>query len=345
MQRSAYLIIILYILLPHVIHAQHTIGQATREWTDPARSRKLITEIWYPTAASSENAAVSLPIYELPPTVREATPLSGKHPLVVLSHGTGGDRFGLAWLGTALAAEGYLVAAVNHWGNTWDNKIMECFAKSWERPLDLSFVITQLLADDTWHPYIDEHHMAAIGFSIGGYTVIAMGGAKMDYDRLQKFTTSPAGGEETNIPEMPGLQQYLQTHDFRDEYARVKDALYDPRIQCVVAMSPAIGQGFSPESLKRVSTPMLIIGAAADQIAPIATNAGYYADHLRKVQSKILPAPAGHYVFLNTCSTIGKDNLPTYVCQDPTGIDRNQLHQEVIQTIKQYLQNTLHLTK
>jgi dienelactone hydrolase len=39
---------------------------------------------------------------------------SGKRPLVVLSHGTGGGAAGMAWLAETLASNGYIVAAVNH---------------------------------------------------------------------------------------------------------------------------------------------------------------------------------------------------------------------------------------
>ena len=45
-------------------------------------------------------------------------PLGSKRPLVLLSHGTGGSAVMLAWLGETLARAGYVVAAINHHGNT-----------------------------------------------------------------------------------------------------------------------------------------------------------------------------------------------------------------------------------
>ena len=42
----------------------------------------------------------------------------GKFPLVVLSHGLGGNQYNISWLATALVTHGYIVAGVNHPGTT-----------------------------------------------------------------------------------------------------------------------------------------------------------------------------------------------------------------------------------
>ena len=43
---------------------------------------------------------------------------SQKYPLILMSHGTGGASMQMMWLGRELAAGGYIVAAVDHHGNT-----------------------------------------------------------------------------------------------------------------------------------------------------------------------------------------------------------------------------------
>jgi predicted dienelactone hydrolase len=52
------------------------------------------------------------------------------------------------WLGDFLAQHGYIVAAVNHHGNTaaGDQILAQGFALVWERPEDLTAVLTKLLA-------------------------------------------------------------------------------------------------------------------------------------------------------------------------------------------------------
>ena len=74
-----------------------------------------------------------------------------KFPLILMSHGTGGTALSLAWLGTALAAHGYIVAGVNHPGNNAvEPYTVEGFSTWWERARDLSEVIDALLKDSTF---------------------------------------------------------------------------------------------------------------------------------------------------------------------------------------------------
>ena len=59
-----------------------------------------------------------------------------KRPLILLSHGATSLGLSLMWLGDFLAQHGYIVAAVNHHGNTaaGDQILAQGFALAWERP-------------------------------------------------------------------------------------------------------------------------------------------------------------------------------------------------------------------
>lgn len=103
-----------------------------------------------------------------------------RHPLVLLSHGTGGNRFSLAWLAIALVKQGYMVIAPDHWGNTFDNKIPEYFVRYWDRPLDVRFLLSQIFADENLCKYIDHEKIGALGFSFGGNAVLALAGDKQN---------------------------------------------------------------------------------------------------------------------------------------------------------------------
>ena len=90
-----------------------------RSWTGP-EDRPLATAIWYPAAPGSRESEWRVGIFNAGWNARKA-PLSAataKRPLIVLSHGTGGGAAGMAWLAETLASNGYIVAAVNHHGNT-----------------------------------------------------------------------------------------------------------------------------------------------------------------------------------------------------------------------------------
>lgn len=328
------------LLLLISVAASAQVGQTTLTLEDKARQRTLITALWYPTAAvATPSAARDVVIAD--PVVTDAEPLQQRWPVVVLSHGTGGDRLSQAWLATALVRAGYLVVSINHWGNTWDNKIPSEFVRMWERPRDITFVLDQLLTHPRWARYLQPDKIAAAGFSLGGYTVITLAGGVMSLDRLEAYAATTAGQRETNIPEMPGLMQEFSKPIYTEEYNRVRHQLADKRIKAVVAMAPAVGQGFDANSLQAIRIPVAIVAAPADSIAPVATNAAWYHQGIRNSAYLTLPQETGHYIFLNTCSDFGKTVLPPFLCQDAATIDRTQLHQEVVQYIIAFLNKSL----
>ena len=112
-------------------------------------------------------------------------PAFNKFPLVALSHGTGGSAMQMAWLGTYLAARGYIVAAVNHPGNNAvTGYTTQGFIEGWERAKDISAVISDMLADPRFGSKIDPDRIGAAGFSYGGFTMMELAGATADLNRI-----------------------------------------------------------------------------------------------------------------------------------------------------------------
>jgi predicted dienelactone hydrolase len=129
---------------------QGKVGMVTRSFTDEKRQnwqrtapRPLRTAIWYAAAAKAtreETIFGGTPEEEIfaPVTVApdaEISRESQKYPLVLLSHGTGGSAVQMIWLGYYLASRGYIVAAVNHHGNTAAERerAAQGFLLYWER--------------------------------------------------------------------------------------------------------------------------------------------------------------------------------------------------------------------
>jgi predicted dienelactone hydrolase len=87
-----------------------------------AKTHVLRTTIWYPAAAGAREEAQwvgprILPFVSVGNAAPDAEPAAGPlRPLILLSHGFGGTASDLAWLGAALAADGFIAAAVNHPG-------------------------------------------------------------------------------------------------------------------------------------------------------------------------------------------------------------------------------------
>jgi predicted dienelactone hydrolase len=322
------------------------VGVATRafvpaepyEWRGDAK-HALATLVWYPADAGAQEKPQMLgppgnPLFDggHAAAASALAPTPAKLPLIVLSHGTGGTGGNLAWLGTALARAGYVAAAVNHPGNNAvDGYTVAGFTLWWERARDLGAVIDGLLADPTFMTRIDTQRIGAAGFSLGGYTMIAIAGGVTSLAHFREFCASPeADGACQAPPEFGDLRakaRALADSDeaFRAALANDGRSYRDMRVRAAFAMAPALGPAFLPDSLERIDIPVAIVAGAADAIVPVGTSARSYAAHIARAELTIFPGDVGHYVFLADCTEAGRATLPA-LCLDAPGVDRDTIH-------------------
>ncbi|UOE51548.1 hypothetical protein MTO98_10705 [Mucilaginibacter sp. SMC90] len=320
-------IAILLLLYDGVALAQN-LGERTFNFKDESRlNRPVITEIWYPTADTLKSADKHFSPFLRQLTVRNGKLPASKLPLVLLSHGTGGGRLTLEWLAQALANSGCIVAAVDHYGNTYDHKIPLEFVKPWERPLDISFALTSLLNDPDIGPLIDQQKIGATGFSFGGYTVIALAGAKLDFEQARNYYKT-IGRKELDIPEFPGLVKLLDDSTLIAGSKHVPP-LNDNRIKAFFSISPALGFGFTrKEQVADIKGALYIVGSQSDSIAPVKTNARHYHQLISKSKYTELPGKVGHYVMLGEAIDAVKKEAPIYFSDDPS-VNRHAIHLQV----------------
>lgn len=298
----------------------------TREAWVGEGARPIVVTLWYPAAADAEMAPVSFPsdnpIFIGGDAARGAEiAVETRYPLVLLSHGVGGSALQMMWLGRALAADGYVAAAVDHHGASAAEPAFDPrgFRMPWHRARDLSVALDRLLDDPLWGPRIDGARIGAVGFSIGGYTVAALAGARTDLDRFAAFCRSPRRDAtcepQSEFPEAE--RRFAEMLDADPALAvdlrAAAGDFSDPRIRSFAALAPALIQAFTDESLARIARPLLSVGADADEVAPPATNAARLARLAPSARLEIL-AGASHYAFLNGCTAWGRWFVP--VCGD-----------------------------
>jgi predicted dienelactone hydrolase len=251
----------------------------------PARhDRSLTVDIWYP-ATARPGAVAETYAAELdseppnPPTafsvaglaVRGATPVTGRHPFVVVSHGYGNVTAGLSWLTENLASKGYVVAAIRHEDPRYGDRSQ--FARPMlRRPLDIGFVARTLQATLGSEGLVDPERTALIGYSMGGYGVLASAGAAMD----------PAGPAMKIVP--GGLLL---------PYARggaERDAILVRGLKAVVAISPGGGTWgiWGSDGLQQLAAPLLLISGDSDRTADYTTGARAYFDAASSVERYLL---------------------------------------------------------
>jgi predicted dienelactone hydrolase len=316
------------------------IGQRTFHFKDEARKRPVTTEVWYPTTDPlSPKKENGYPFTHIQ-TIRNGTVPNQKFPLILISHGTGGGRITLEWLADKLVQNGFIVASIDHYGNTYDNKIAEDFVEPWKRPLDISFALTSLLKDTLFGSRIDTARIGAAGFSIGGYTVLSLAGAKLNFNAIQTYFDTPGGKKEANIPEFPGIDKMIGDQAIAESFKNSPD-LKDGRIRAFFAICPSIGQGFvKREQFAAIMAPVYIVGAQSDSIAPVKTNAAHYHELIKGSKLMIVPGKAGHYVFLNEAVDEIKKQQPFIFADDPT-VSRHSVHEQVSQLAVDFFKDNL----
>jgi len=307
------------------------------EWRGDAK-HVLATIIWYPAEPGAEETPQLVgppgnPWFDGGRAAADA-PLAStptKFPLIVLSHGTGGTGDNLAWLGTALARAGYIAAAVNHPGNNFiDGYTVQGFTLWWERAGDLSTVIDGMLADAVFGTRTDAERVGAAGFSLGGYTMIAIAGGITSRAHFREACASPdtdrGCGGPPEFPDLPSKAKALADSDaaFRAALAKDSDSYRDERVRAVFVMATGLDQAFLPESLKQIDIPVAIVAGAANE-----SSARYLAAMIPHTELKIFEGEVGHFVFMPSCTDAGRAAFPR-LCVDAPGADRDAIHTETV---------------
>ncbi|MBE1300614.1 MAG: serine hydrolase [Alteromonadaceae bacterium] len=330
-----------------------SIGMALERFEDNDRqawrsdkARPMHTHIFYPTESTDIKpfylGAKDNPLFKAGNVAHNALPVSEKRPLVLMSHGTGGSAPQMLWLADALVQAGFIVAGVNHHGNTAfeAKKFPEGFLLWWERTQDLKVVRQKLLEHHKWREYIDPTNTFVVGFSLGGYTALsAIGGitdkslfAQYCSEALDDFSCQPQP-EFLDVlaafEEVANSQQVLNSNDQQHFSFRL------PHITASVAIAPAVVYAFRAESLTENSVPTLLIAGAKDRMAPSKANAEYAHALLPNSQFKIIE-DAHHYSFLSQCTQNGKMAVPD-LCSDPNGVQREEIHKKVSETVVAFL--------
>ena len=240
-----------------------------------------------------------------------------KYPLVVLSHGSGGEYSNHTWLIDSLVENGFIVAALNHPMNTTRDNTDEGVISVWHRPRDISVLLDYLLKYSKWAKFINETRIGAAGFSSGGYTVLALAGAIYDPELMNAYCTSPESGKDCE------LATDSSNVDFRDSSASFKDE----RIKSVFAMAPAVGSAITKESLNQIELPVFIIASKDDELVSPKYGAMRYAQNIPLSDLVLMPS-GGHFIFFecNAITTVVDwFNSELDLCGTNFNVDRDEI--------------------
>lgn len=314
----------------------HYSDASRRSWSTSG-PRPLETVLWYPAKKGTKESSHTVSIFKTGVYAKDAAFPDGdrKYPLILLSHGTGGSVFSIAWLAEALARDGYIVAAVNHHGNTGAEPkyLLQGFLLWWERPQDIRVVLDRLLEDETLRDKIDRERIGVAGFSLGGYTALSVVGARLE---VGKWGNDPASWERGMLGRLPpeasfsmeDAKRLISSDDSVIESIKHADDSYlDERIKAAFVIAPPLVPFLNGDSLGKIGVPVkIVVGSRDDQAVP-KENAIPVAGRIPGAELAIVEG-AGHYTFLCEGSFKGK-LVDSMHLADPSGVDRAKIHERV----------------
>jgi predicted dienelactone hydrolase len=280
--------------------------------------------LYYPTP----DAARVIPMGPFPQSVAiNGAPASTVKGLIVISHGTASTETGFATLAQALARNGYLVASVEHVGDTWQDQSMRATPGRYfaERPRQASRVIDTLLADPQWRARIakgadGQPLIGAMGHSAGGYTVLALAGGRPVLSRMRTHCEL----ESALDPVLCKLSSAIGGASVPADTARdgqEEPVQADTRVRAVMALAP-MGVAFSASSLASITVPVAIYAGEKDSFLVPRFHAQWVMQNMRGPTTTLQIVPnAGHYAFMNT-PTMDLPSPSGSVAGDPQGFDR-----------------------
>jgi predicted dienelactone hydrolase len=321
-------------------YARRRYGVGTREFllTD-VPDRPLKMTLWYPAEGDpySTSTYVQGPIEFLGYAQKDVPPLAHEkpYPPLIFSHGSGGIRWQSLFLTEHLASQGFVVAAVDHSGNTTFDAILapenyeEHRVKNYiHRPQDVLRQIAYLeglnAKDAQLAGQIDMEHIGVLGHSFGGYTALAVAGARLNMDSLLAWCDDPAGQamEKRARGSICYLRHHLEMMAELRGYENVPAGLWpattDPRIKAMVAMAPWNGPIFGREGLAGVQVPSLILVGSADPITLPERDAYQIYEHLGARDKALgIFKEGGHFLFVDECSELTRHLNMFEACSDP----------------------------
>lgn len=290
----------------------------------PHHDRDLQMAVLFPSAGQNQSLFAENAVFHGTVVHRDAPPLPGKYPLVLLSHGWGSNYARLAWLAAGLAEKGAIVLAVNHPGSTTGDLDFDTAFHHWTRAKDLSVGLDHLLQDPGFAPHIDSSRIYAAGFSYGGWTALSLAGVQGNRNGFFDYCEAAGAGSQF-CAKLTAVGVDITAIDQQKYEASYKDT----RISGVAAIDPGLTWNLTPKDVRNVTAPLLLLGlgAGGDRLAATDTRAtgSGFEEVVPQATVKVV-APATHFTALGLCKPAGETILieeqDDPVCTDPVGTDR-----------------------
>ncbi len=186
-------------------------------------------------------------------------------PLVVISHGLGDNRETFEYLAKHLASYGFAVAVPEHPGSNTKKieSVLSGFARSLvvpselvDRPLDIKYLLDEL--GRLFPEKLNLQQVGVLGQSFGGYTSLALAGAKLNFEQLRKDCVNSQNSLNLSLLlQCQGLVLPPSNYQLQDE-----------RIKAAIAINPVSSSLFGESQISQIKIPTMIVSGSADAVTP-----------------------------------------------------------------------------
>ncbi|BAZ01472.1 hypothetical protein NIES37_54730 [Tolypothrix tenuis PCC 7101] len=220
------------------------------EFFDLSRRRQLSTDVYIPNVQSPA-------------------------PVIVISHGLGTDSSNFRYLATHLASYGFALVVPNHSDaeqlrSPINNKTIEVTQADefTNRPLDVKYILNQLEAanqsDSRFRGKLNLQQVGVFGQSLGGYTALALAGAKINFEQLQRDCQPKLLEDTWNM----SLLLQCRALALKNGQSGEEINLRDERVKAAIAVNPITSSIFGKAGLSQVKIPVMLVGSSDDTVAP-----------------------------------------------------------------------------
>jgi predicted dienelactone hydrolase len=291
--------------------------------------------VWYPAQAGGAPVMLGESVFfEGTPAMRDAPISKGKFPLILLSHGAGlaGNPQAVAWIAGPLARQGFVVAAPQHPGNSGKNRSAAETMKLWLRPADLSATLDAMEEDRFFQPHLDQGKVGALGLSMGGSTVLATAGARIDPKRLAGYCDSDA----LNASLCAWVRQSGVDLHALDLQSAGRDNK-DTRIGFAMAIDPAPIDVLDFKTFSGISIPVALVNLGQPGKIPVTLEAAGAARAIPSARYAVIE-DASHFSMFGRCKPgaserARSEEIGDPICMDGGGRPRDAIHAQLIDMV------------
>ena len=310
-------------------------------------SGRIPLTVFYPTAQAEQPQKKGPFEFSL---AINAQPNSERHPLVVISHGSGGSPWFHVDLARTLVENGFVVVMPEHRRDNYKD-FSDPGPSSWKmRPAEVSQAIDLIAEDPLLGPVTSTEKVGVYGGSAGGHTALSLAGgqwsparfrAHCDVHMGEDFSSCVGFITRLNGGWLDGIKKQVAKMVIRWRFNDATPYSHeDRRIRAVIAAVP-FAADFDLSTLVKPKIPLGLILAGQD-INQIPRFHGQAVQIICQTCVTIADLPqAGHGMMLSPLPPLGSaDSIAFQLLSDPPGFDRSQLpalHQKVADFFKSHL--------